>query len=126
MAYRLLADLVMVVHFGFIAFVVVGGLAAWRWPWLIWVHVPAAVWGLAIVVVGTPCPLTWMENWARERAGQQKLEPTGFIDTYLEGVIYPEDHAPVLQSLAAVAVLVSWVVLAYRHRPRTRHLAGHG
>ena len=31
----------------FIVFVAVGGLMAWRWPRLLWLHVPAVAWGLA-------------------------------------------------------------------------------
>ena len=119
MAYRLLADVVMVVHFGFIAFVVLGGFLAWRWRWVVWAHVPAALWGLSIVTVGTPCPLTWAEDWARARAGQQGLKPTGFIDTYLEGVIYPTQYASLLQALAGAAVLISWIGLYLGH-PRSR------
>ncbi|MDX1650131.1 MAG: DUF2784 family protein, partial [Myxococcota bacterium] len=33
MVHRLLADLVLVLHLGFIAFVVAGGLLALRWRW---------------------------------------------------------------------------------------------
>jgi hypothetical protein len=36
MPYRILADTVVIVHFGFIVFVAAGGLLAWRWPGLVW------------------------------------------------------------------------------------------
>jgi hypothetical protein len=39
MGYRLLADTSMVAHLGFLAYVVVGGFLAWRWPRAIWPHV---------------------------------------------------------------------------------------
>ncbi|MBI4421546.1 MAG: DUF2784 family protein, partial [Gemmatimonadetes bacterium] len=42
---RLLADLVLVLHFTFVAFVVLGGVLVLRWPKLAWAHVPAAAWG---------------------------------------------------------------------------------
>lgn len=51
-----------VVHFAFIVFVAVGGLMAWRWPRLLWLHVPAVACGLGIVTLGYDCPLTPLEK----------------------------------------------------------------
>ena len=48
MIYRLLADVVVVVHLGFVLFVVLGGFLLRRWPKLMYVHVPAAIWGVLI------------------------------------------------------------------------------
>lgn len=45
MLYRFLADLVLALHALFVAFAVLGGLLALRWPRLAWLHVPAALWG---------------------------------------------------------------------------------
>ena len=70
MLYGLLADLVVVVHLGFIAFVAVGGFLAWRWPRLLWLHVPAVTYALVIVTVGFDCPLTPLEKHLRHAAGQ--------------------------------------------------------
>src|SRR5262245_44552838 len=61
MAYRLLADCVVVVHALFVAFVVLGGFLVWRWRWMAWAHVPAAVWGAVIEYQGWICPLTPLE-----------------------------------------------------------------
>src|SRR5262249_7180849 len=38
MFYRVLADAVVLAHLCFIAFVAVGGVLAWRWPRLVWLH----------------------------------------------------------------------------------------
>ena len=48
MLYRILADIVVVIHFAFVLFVVLGGFLVLRWPKLAWVHVPAAIWGTLI------------------------------------------------------------------------------
>ncbi|RJL24722.1 DUF2784 domain-containing protein [Bailinhaonella thermotolerans] len=114
MGYRLLADGAMVVHFAFLAYVVLGGYLAWRWPRTIWLHLACAAWGLASVTLRLECPLTHAEHWARVRAGERGLPPSGFIDHYIEGVIYPQAYAGALQALAALAVAVSWGVLAAR------------
>ncbi len=48
MPYRLLADLVLILHAGFVAFVMLGALLVLRWPRVAWVHVPVALWGAGI------------------------------------------------------------------------------
>ena len=116
MGYRLLADAAMLVHFGFLVFVVTGGFLAWRWPWVIWPHLVLALWGFSTIVFSLRCPLTDVEDWARERGGREPMSGTGFIDHYLENVVYPERYTGAVQVLAAMAVLVSWVVLAVRRR----------
>lgn len=71
MAYALAANLIMLLHFGFIAFVLFGGLLLWRWPWLIWAHLPMVGWGFYISLTAGICPLTPWENKLRHAAGQQ-------------------------------------------------------
>ena len=108
MGYRVLADITMVVHFAFVAYVAAGGYLAWRWPRAFWPHLLLAGWGLATVAFHLDCPLTWAEDWARERAGQPG--PDGaFVDTYLTGVLYPAEHLGLVQALVALSVAISWV-----------------
>jgi Protein of Unknown function (DUF2784) len=108
MVWRLAADVVMLIHFAFIVFVVIGPLLAWRWPRLLWFHVPAALYGLAIVTVGFVCPLTPLENSLRERAGESGYDG-GFVDRYIEGVIYPGRYTRIAQLLAALLIIVGYV-----------------
>ncbi|MET8873757.1 DUF2784 domain-containing protein [Nocardia sp. NPDC004604] len=116
MLYRLLADATAAVHFVFVAYVVVGGFMAWRWPRTIWLHLLAFGWGFSTVLFGFVCPLTNLENWARHRAGVAGLPPSGFIDHYLTGVIYPESALGLVRGLVAVCVVVSWVGYVRRVR----------
>jgi len=116
--YRLLAELVMLLHFGFLAYVALGGFLAWRRPRLIVPHVAAAVWGATSATVGIPCPLTAWEDAARRAAGAQGLA-RGFIDTYLTGVVYPQEHLLTAQLLVAALVAVSWTGFARRQRRAT-------
>lgn len=122
MGYRLLADAVMVAHFGFLGYVVLGGFLAWRWPWALLPHLIAAGWGgLTVLFPATlSCPLTAWEDAARHAAGQQGLPASGFIDHYLEGVVYPERYTGLIQGTAAVVVLVSWLGAYHRVFTRTR------
>ena len=69
MPYQVLTTVILGLHFAFVAYVVLGGFLAWRWPRAIWPHLLAAAWGLAIVAGRVDCPLTWAEDWSRQRAG---------------------------------------------------------
>lgn len=112
MLYRLAADLTAVVHFAFIAYVVVGGFLAWRWPRTIVAHLLAVAWGFGTILFGYDCPLTHLEDWARRRSGESGLPSSGFIDHYLTGVIYPESALGLVRVLVAVCVAASWVGFA--------------
>jgi hypothetical protein len=86
--YRILADVTLALHFAFILFVVLGGLLVlWR-RWIVWVHVPAALWGALITMVGWPCPLTPIENYFRRLGGHAGYTES-FIERYLVSLIYP-------------------------------------
>ena len=119
MVYRLLADFVVVVHFAFILFVAGGALLAWRRPWLLWLHVPSLGWALAGITVGVPCPLTSVEKSLRDLAGQEGYAG-GFVDQYIEGVVYPGSLTPLLRALAAVAIVAGYAGLRLR-RDAARH-----
>ncbi len=114
MVYRVLADAVMMAHFGFLLFLALGGFLAWRYRWVLVPHVAAVGWA-ALSVVGMDCPLTAWEDDLRWLAGEQGL-PHGFIDTYLTGVVYPREDVPALQLLVAGLVAASWAGLAVRGR----------
>jgi hypothetical protein len=117
MFYRILGDVVMAFHFAFLVYVALGGFLAWRWPKAIWPHLALAGWGFSTVLFGINCPLTYVEDWARRQAGQAGLS-SGFIDTYLEGVVYPQRFAVHLQAMVATLVVISWVGAVIRWRAR--------
>ena len=107
MVNRLLADGIVVLHFLFIAFVVLGGVLALRWPRLAWVHLPAACWGAAIELSGWICPLTPLENRFRQAAGEAGYAGS-FIDHYLLPSLYPAGLTREIQyGLAAVVIVVN-------------------
>jgi hypothetical protein len=114
--YRLLADAVMLLHFGFLAFVTLGGFVAWRHRWVLVPHLIAVAWGALTVTVGLVCPLTAWEDTLR-RLGDEDGLPRGFIDTYLTGVVYPQEYLPAARLLVAALIVVSWVGLAMRRVP---------
>jgi len=122
--YRVLADLVLVVHFLFIAFVIAGGFAAIRWPRLAWAHIPCFVWGALIEFAGWICPLTPLENDLRVASGRAGYSG-GFIEHYLLPVIYPGALTREIQVwlglsvLALNAVAYAWLLRRLRRGARS-------
>lgn len=122
MAYRVIGEGAMLLHFAFLVYVTFGGFLAWRWPRALWLHVPIAGYALGIAAIGWVCPLTHVEDWARLNAGQQGFGDTGFIDNYLGGIVYPEGQMIVFQLMVGTGVAISWIGLILihlrrRHRP---------
>src|SRR2546426_2019182 len=101
----------------FVGFVVLGGFLVWRWGWLVWAHVRAAVWGGAIEYGGGVCPLTPLENTFRARAGLAG-DGGGFVEHDVIPMLYPADLTAskqvVLGTLLVLLNLVAYRVLARR------------
>ena len=128
MMYRALADATVVVHLAFVLFVVLGGLLVLRWRRMMWLHLPAAAWGVIIELQGWICPLTPMENHFRRLGGESGYSG-GFIERYIEPVIYPPGlSAPRQLVLAAFVLSVNAVVywLVFRRRALIRHSRSNG
>ncbi|PND35475.1 DUF2784 domain-containing protein [Achromobacter pulmonis] len=120
MSYRLLADLVLIVHALFVAFVAFGSLLALWKPRIAWLHLPAMAWGALVVGMGWICPLTPLEVSLRRQAGQEGYEG-GFIEHYLLGLIYPADIGRGSQIALAVLLLAgNAIVYALWARRRRR------
>jgi hypothetical protein len=114
------ADLLVVVHLAFVAFVALGGLLVRRRRRLAWFHLPCALYGAAIEVWGWTCPLTPMEQRLRRVAGEEGYSG-GFIEHHLEGVLYPQGWEQVHLWLAVAVVAVNVAAYAWAfHGPRRR------
>lgn len=119
-------ELVVLIHFGFIVWVVAGGFLMIRWWWLVLLHAPAVVWAVLLQWYGWVCPLTPLEKTLRSERGLPVYD-AGFIENYILSIIYPEGLTREIQLAMAVGLVVI-NVLAYgaavhRHllRKRVRH-----
>jgi hypothetical protein len=119
--WRVLADLVMVVHGALLLFFVVGAFLAWRWPRLIWVHLAIVVWNLLIVVIDFGCPVTASEKYFR-RQGGESVYSGGYIHHYLEGRLWPEGATPIAEKVGFALVLIGYAgfFVARRRRAKLR------
>jgi len=110
MLYRILADTVLILHVLFILFAFFGGLLIlWR-KWVLYIHLPAATWGVLVEVMHWICPLTSTENYLRHMAGDAGYSG-GFIEHYLLAIIYPQGLTPQIQLVLGVMVLLSNVLI---------------
>lgn len=105
MLYRLLANLTLLTHLGFVLFVVFGAVLVLRWPRLAWLHLPAVAWGIFIEVAGVICPLTPLENSFRRLAGESGYDG-GFIEHYLIPLLYPPELTREVQFVLATLVIL--------------------
>ena len=122
--WALAANAVVLLHAAFVVFVVAGAALLWRWPRVVWLHLPAALWGTWIEAAGGICPLTPLENGLRARAGEAGYGG-GFVEHYVVPVLYPEALTRELQwALAAGVVAVNALLyggwIASRRRRRSR------
>jgi hypothetical protein len=118
MPYGLLADVVVILHFGFVLFVVFGGLLALRWRRAVWLHLPAAVWGALIEFTGWICPLTPLEHWLRRQGGQAGYQGD-FVEHYILPVLYPHGLTRTIQLILGLLVIgINLLVYAILWRRR--------
>ena len=125
MGYRVLADAVVLLHVAFIAFAVAGGLLVVRWPRLVWLHVPAALWAAVVEFAGWYCPLTPLENRLRV-AGGSAAYAGDFVGRYVLPLVYPAELTRGLQILLGALVLavnVGAYLWLWRRRRRTAYTA---
>jgi hypothetical protein len=113
------ADLIVFLHFLFVLFVVAGGVLVLRWPRVMWLHIPAAIWGVLIEFTGWICPLTPLEMRLRQQQGEPGYEGD-FIAHYIVPLLYPEGLTRRSQLfLGALALAVNLVIYAFVFRNRS-------
>ncbi len=123
MPYRILTDLVLLLHLLFILFVVAGGILTLYRKWWALLHLPAMTWGIYIEFSGDICPLTPLENHFNRLAGKQGYS-SDFLTHYLLPLIYPAALTPRIQIFFGLVVIISnlavYSFLMHRHFRRKK------
>ena len=110
---RLAADLILALHLGFILFVIFGGLLVLRFPRVMYLHIPAAVWGAFVEISGRICPLTTWESDLRRSAGESGYAES-FIEHYFVPILYPAGLTRGVQlAIAGVVILTNIVIYGW-------------
>ena len=127
MPYKLLADVVLVLHAAVVLFVVcglalivIGNRARWRWVnrwWFRLSHLAAIGIVVAEAWLEIACPLTTLEYWLRGQAGLE-TSADGFIAYWLSRLLYYQ--LPPWVFLAAYTLFGALVALAWWRYPPDR------
>ena len=103
--YALFANLTLITHFIFILFVIFGGLIFFIFSKVIYIHLPALIWGIYIEFNNSICPLTYLENWFLYQGGLTTYSGN-FINKYLYQIIYPEGLTANIQIYLGITLII--------------------
>lgn len=119
MAWKLAADLVVLVHLLWIVFIIGGAVIGRRVRWVRWAHLAALAYSVLLQAFGWICPLTYLENWLRRRHDPSLAYAGDFIAQYAERLVYLQVPRPAvfLVTLAIVA-LSAWAYWPSARRSR--------
>ena len=129
--YQLLADLVLVFHFAIVIFIVlglllivIGGVRRWRWVrnrWFRYLHLVAIGFVVIQAWLGKLCPLTYLENSLRDKAGEATYSGS-FIGHWIQSVLYydlPFWVFTVLYTLFGLIVFICWLIFKPTENTKT-------
>lgn len=114
MIYRIAADIVVVVHFLWIVFLIFGALAGRRNTWVKRVHIVGILFACIIQIPGWYCPLTYLEVWLRSMHDPSQRYAGSFIIHYLEKIVYIDLSRNLIFILTVFLVCISAVLYWYR------------
>ena len=118
--YELFANLTLIIHLIFILFVIFGGLLFFIFSKIIYIHLPALLWGIYIELTNSVCPLTFLENWFLYK-GELTTYSNDFINNYLFPIIYPaniNNEIQIYLGLLLIVINISIYGLIYKNLKR--------
>lgn len=141
MLYRILSDFVVVLHFSWIVFMLLGFvLTGWHFfhGYVLkrsseadrffdrWIFRTLHLLGIAFVaaqtLLGKYCPLTILENYLRAGYDPEAVYPGSFIIYYLERLVYPRVHPAVIVIPTIVLAVFTVVVFVVRPPEKIREV----
>ena len=108
--YEIVANLLLIFYLIFILFVVFGALLFFASTKIIFIHIPAIIWGSYIELTNSICPLTYLENWLLQKANL-KTYSEGFIQNYLVPIVYPVNLNTDIQIFLGITLIVINIVI---------------
>ena len=108
--HELAAGIILIIHFLFILFVIFGALLFFVVKKIVFIHIPAIIWGIYIELTNSICPLTYLENWFLHKANLTTYSE-GFIQNYLVPIVYPASLTKDLQLFLGLGLIVINIVI---------------
>jgi TRAP-type uncharacterized transport system fused permease subunit len=112
MFYKITADIIVLLHFLWIIFLVFGAFIGRRYKWVKAAHITGIGLALIIQLSGWYCPLTYLEVWLRRMYDPSEGYAGSFIISYVEKIVYIELTRNTI--LAATIFLVLMSIYIYR------------
>ena len=103
--YELFANLTLIAHLMFILFVIFGGLLYLIFSKIIYIHLPALLWGIYVELTNSICPLTYLENWFLNK-GNLTTYSNNFISNYIFPIIYPDGLTAEIQIYLGISLII--------------------
>jgi hypothetical protein len=114
------ADLVVLIHFFWILFLVFGAFIGRRFIWLKIAHIGGIVFALIIQILGWYCPLTYIEIWMRKLQRPSQGYQGSFIIHYVEKLVYVEISGKIILIATLLLMLLSAGIYLYKPKKYQR------
>jgi hypothetical protein len=110
MFYRIAADLVVLVHFLWILFLICGAFIGRSYRLVKIFHISGLGFAVIMQIYGWYCPLTHLEIWLRQKHDPSLTYSGSFIIHYIEKVIYIQLSPGIIFVLTLTMIVVSGFV----------------
>jgi hypothetical protein len=117
MLYRLAADGVVLVHFLWIVFLIIGAFIGKKYRTVKIFHITGLCFAVIMQIFGWYCPLTYLEIWLRQKHDPSLSYSGSFIIHYIEKIVYIELSPWIIFILTLILVSIS----AYLYFVRSKH-----
>lgn len=112
MRYRILADIVVLIHLLWILFLIFGSFWGVRSKPVKTFHISGLAFACIIQIFDWYCPLTYLEIWLRAQQDPSQTYRGSFIITYVEKIVYIElPPALIIVLTILLCMFTSWFYL---------------
>jgi hypothetical protein len=122
MLYKILADMTVLLHLGWVLFLASGALWGRRNRLIRALHVGGLVFAVVMQLMHWYCPLTHLEFWFRSKHDPHLAYPGSFLAHYAEEFLYVKLSWGTI--FAATIVLCAVNACLYLRQPRERRSPG--
>lgn len=127
MLYKILADLIVAMHFAWILFMLIGAMLTFSgffckriFDWWLFrtLHLCGIMYVATLALLREYCPLTILENTARAKYGPDLTYPGSFIAHYIEKFVYPDVNSSII--LVSTAFIAVFTIVVFIFKPPTK------